>query len=340
MRALVLLNHLSSVVGAWTTCELLLGLQRRGHDVWVCPVDGVELLEQDEVRFRAVHLPEFEDVHEVREGLPGLSAAVVEGDRIDVVFIRTSPGKDERLEQHQAALYMLQRYREGGGLVLNEPAALRKAATKLYLSHFPSWTVPPTIVTNAVETARAFLQKIDGPGVIKPLGGTQGRDVYFLEGHTDRNLATLVQNLVSQGPVMLQAYLPTAPEGDIRILLVDGRPLMVDGQVAAIRRVPPPGEFRSNLHLGAQAEAVHLSDEVRAVLQAVGPMLREDRLFLVGLDIVGRHVVEVNVFAPGGLGAANKLYGVDFVEGVIAAMEEHLRRHQRSGQGREGTVTD
>ena len=129
------------------------------------------------------------------------------------------------------------------------------------------------------------------------------------------------------GYVVAQEYLPAASEGDMRLFLMDGRPLEVDGHYAAFRRVPPEGDGRSNMSAGGTSAPAEVDDTVLALAEAVGPKLVEDGMFLAGIDIVGDKLMEVNVFSPGGLGSAGEFGGVDFAAGVIDALAAKLDKH-------------
>ena len=120
---------------------------------------------------------------------------------------------------------------------------------------------------------------------------------------------------------MAQGFVPEAVDGDVRVLLVNGAPLMVDGAFAAVRRRPPKGDFRSNVFRGGAAERVTEIPGVEAIAAAVAPQLAADGLFFVGLDLIGSKVVEVNVFSPGGLGDAERFSGVDFTTPLLDAFE-------------------
>ena len=133
--------------------------------------------------------------------------------------------------------------------------------------------------------------------------------------HPDR--ARILQRAVANGPALLQDYIPAAPEGDVRIHVVGGALLERDGQACAVRRVPAQGEWRSNVALGGRPTPATLTPAQRALVTQVSPILREQGLWHVGLDVVGDQIVECNVFSPGGLQDAGAFAGVDFVAEVV-----------------------
>ena len=127
----------------------------------------------------------------------------------------------------------------------------------------------------------------------------------------------------------------------MRLFVMNGRPLEVNGKVAAFRRKPAKGESRSNMAVGGTASRVRVDEEMLAIVETVRPKLVQDGMFLVGLDIVGDKLMEINVFSPGGLGSSQKLEGANFAAGVIRAIERKLdyRRHYGSTLGNRRLAT-
>src|SRR5690606_18237066 len=115
-----------------------------------------------------------------------------------------------------------------------------------------------------------------------------------------------------------------AVKGDIRLFLLNGRPIIIDGNYAAIHRTQAEGDIRSNIHQGGKALKPKITNEIMEIVETVSPKLIKDGMFLVGLDIVGDKLMEINVFSPGGFGHANRLNDVNFFEPVINAMEDKL----------------
>src|SRR3546814_5968623 len=107
---------------------------------------------------------------------------------------------------------------------------------------------------------------------------------------------------------------------------MDGEPIVIADKVAAIQRVQKAGEIRSNIHQGAKAKRAAMNKEMQVIVDAVGPLLRDDGMFLVGLDVVGNKLMEINVFSPGGLIHASEFHAVDFMEKIITAVEKKIDR--------------
>ncbi|MCB9779501.1 MAG: hypothetical protein H6742_13140 [Alphaproteobacteria bacterium] len=237
------------------------------------------------------------------------------------VLVRTNPGRDPgRAAVHDAASGILALARDQGAVVKNDPDGMRRANSKLYLARFPAWTRPETFVSADPDALAEWVRGRDEPSVLKPLAGTQGTDVFRVTPQGDGNLRQICQVVCRTGYGVAQAFVKQAHEGDVRLILLDGVLLEVEGQPAAVRRVPGAGEFRSNVAQGGHAVPGEVRPHWRRIVDAVGPQLRADGLWLVGLDIVGDVIVEANVAAPGGFVDAEAFCGVDFTGAVLRSL--------------------
>jgi glutathione synthase len=206
-------------------------------------------------------------------------------------------------------------------LVVNDPAHVRNAPEKLFVTHFAE-VMPPTLITSDMDEIKAFRAEYQDI-IVKPLFGNGGAGVFHLKPE-DENLGALIE-LFSQlyrEPVIVQKYLPEIREGDKRIILIDGEP------VGLVARVPAAGEARANFHAGGSAAKVPLSERDREICAAIGPALRERGLSFVGIDVIGRYLTEINVTSPTGVQQINRLYDTalerrfwDVVEEKRAAMK-------------------
>ena len=160
--------------------------------------------------------------------------------------------------------------------------------------------------------------------VLKPLVGYGGTDVYLVDRDAD-NLKQIVESIRRAGYIIVQEYLPAASKGDIRMFIMNGKPLVVDGKYAAVHRVNPPNDFRSNMTAGGKPARAKITERELRLAEAVGPRLVADGIFLAGIDIVGDRIVEINTISPGGLNIAGKLEGVNFGDEVVRAIERKLR---------------
>jgi glutathione synthase len=139
------------------------------------------------------------------------------------------------------------------------------------------------------------------------------------------NLAQMIRAISRDGYVIAQEYLPFAAEGDTRLFLMNGVPLQSKGRYAAFRRIRTGDDIRSNIHSGGRLRPAEVNDTMQNLAEMVRPRLVEDGMFLVGLDIAGDKIMEINVFSPGGLGSAQMFEKVDFAQAVIASLERKVR---------------
>jgi len=139
------------------------------------------------------------------------------------------------------------------------------------------------------------------------------------------NLNQMIDAVTRDGYVIAQQYLPEAEKGDTRLFLMNGRPLRVKGKYAAFRRVRTGGDMRSNIHAGGRLAEATITDTDLRIAEIVRPKIVQDGMFLVGLDIVGDKLMEINVFSPGGLGSAQKFTKINFCRYVIEALNRKVQ---------------
>jgi glutathione synthase len=235
---------------------------------------------------------------------------------VDAVLVRLDPPFDARY----LALTLLLDH--AGTLVVNDPRGLRDANEKLYACRFPS-LMPATIVCADVARICAFVDASSDGSVLKPLYGHAGHGVVRLVAG-DENLASILEDKTAGGTrhVMVQEFLPAVREGDKRIVLCDGDP------VGALLRVPPPGDFRSNLRVDGRGSLVDLDDADRRIVAAIAPSLRRDGLWFVGIDVIGGRLSEVNVTSPTGLQHLVTMSGERPDLEVVARLEREVTRRR------------
>lgn len=311
-----IINDWATLSPIQTTALLIRRLAARGHAVAVCPV-GALSVGPDGALHAPVRIQPGDASVEALRATPLVEQRLTPA---DAVWVRTNPGRFAHPEVHRAALGMLAVAQAQGVAIVNRPDGLQRAETKLYLHHLPARARPDTLVSSDPAALRRFIDARGAPVVLKPLSGTRGTDVFKV--HADApNLGQIIDVLTRQGPTMAQGFVPEAVDGDVRLLLINGQPMRVDGAIAAVRRRPPSGDFRSNVFRGGAAERVVDIPGLDDVIAAVAPQLVADGLFFVGLDLIGCRVVEVNVFSPGGLGDAERFNGVDFTTPLLDAFE-------------------
>ncbi len=331
MRLLTLVNHRAGLKPDQSTTALLTRAVERYGQAWVAGVNDVSLRPDGDVEFSALAMHEIES----RSRVPRKNAAVhaIAASSLDAVLIRTNPGRDQRrAAEHEATLNLCRLVKSRGTLVLNDPDHLPKASDKLYLAYLPEEVRPKMLVTREAERLRRFVEDNDGRSVLKPLFGTQGRGVFRVTS-SGPNLSALIEVLTGDGYVIAQEYLRRAPEGDTRVVIVDGAPLTVDGKVCAVRRVPKAKEFRSNVHLGGHAQPGEPSAAMIRAAARIGAVLAEHGIWMAGVDMIGTRAVEVNVRSPGGLVDACEFEGVDFIGAVLDSVVARLGGSGRADPG-------
>jgi glutathione synthase len=316
----VIINDFQTLETTQTTWMLAQELVLRGHDVWLYPAWQLGMAPDGRVTGRRALLT-VDDPRLLR-----LSESAPRSlDDLSLVLVRTNPARDPRPAIGETTLLLLTRLADSGVPVVNYPRGLWKASSKLYLAELDSDLRPPTLVTSEFGEARAFVAS-EGKCVLKPLVGTRGQDVFVVDGPDASNLRQIFEVVSRSGPVMVQRFVPEALDGDIRVVLLDGRPLTVDGSVCAVRRIPGAGDFRSNIHVGGKAVAADLTERQLTIARRVGAQLKRDGVSLAGIDLIGHQIIEVNVFSTGGYRDAEKFTGADFRGATIDWLERQLRR--------------
>lgn len=236
------------------------------------------------------------------------------------VWLRTNPGRDRRAALHASLLDMARVAVARGVRVENAPDGLATASSKLFLHHLPAQVRPPSFVTGSAALLTEWARAQEGPFVLKPLVGSRGDGVFRLASGEADNVRQIAEWLTGDGVAIAQPFLPAAVDGDTRVVMLDGAPLRVGEDVAGVRRIPPAGDFRSNVHVGASTAPVAWTDAIAQVAAAVGPVLVAHGIRLAGLDVIGDMVVEVNVFSTGGLFDAERFSGADFSGHIVEAL--------------------
>ncbi len=207
----------------------------------------------------------------------------------DAVVMRKDPPFDM---EYVYSTHLLEYAENQGARVFNSGAAIRNHPEKLTITEFAQFT-SPTIVTGDIARLRAFHAKYNDV-IVKPLDGMGGTGIFRLQPD-EANLGAILETLTFNGQrtIMAQRYIPEIVKGDKRILIIDGKPVPY-----ALARIPLAGETRGNLAAGGRGVAQPLSVRDRTIAEAIGPVLRKRGLLLVGLDVIGDFLTEVNVTSP------------------------------------------
>ena len=301
---LFLLNDRWSVRRKNATTAMMLACHRLGHPVLVTDVFHLQAYSSTSLFAEALALPtdtEIDSSQTLAKRMGKAKESIIDLSTVEAVIIRTAPGKDDaRSWAHRLALEVMRLAHENGVKIINDPLGLQRASSKLYTVCLPEHLVPRTMVCHSLQSVKSFANDLDGPFVMKPLLGSQGRDVFFLDSYDSLNTRQVVDILGRTGYLVVQEYVPEAVDGDTRVLTVDDQ-LIGGTRPVGIRRIPAPGERRSNISLGGTAQVVELTDRQCEVCREVAALVRQDGIRFAGLDLVGDKIVEVNVFSPSGI---------------------------------------
>lgn len=330
MKIGFVVNDVLTEKSEFTTTRLAMAAHNRGHESWLIGTGDMAFDPDECIRARARGAPKpkykatvnfLEDLR----GPRGVSQRITVDD-LDVLMLRNDPAEDQgRRSWAQSAGIMFGRVAlRRGVIVLNDPNGLAQAINKMYFQLFPEEVRPQTLITRDRNEIKAFAREI-GDIVIKPLQGSGGTGVFLVRKDDLGNLNQMVESIARDGYIVAQECLPAAAEGDTRLFMMNGAPLRHRGRYAAFRRLRSEDDIRSNIHAGGTKAQAVVDDSALRIAEIVRPKLVEDGMFLVGLDIVGDKLMEINVFSPGGLGSAQKFENVTFSPAVIDAIERKVQ---------------
>jgi glutathione synthase len=302
-----------------TTFSMMREATRRGHQVWACePADLVWLRGARVVarRARCIALTNQEKDWFVVEAEGELALA-----DSGAVIMRKDPPFDS---EYFYATHLLGQAEREGAKVFNKPAALRDHPEKLAILEFPEF-IGPTLVTRSADAVRAFHAE-HRDIILKPLDGMGGMGI-FRVGPDGLNLGSIVETLNQDGAttLMVQKYLPEIVHGDKRVLVIGGVPVPF-----SLARIPQGSEIRGNLAAGGKGVAQPLTSRDRQIAQALGPTLAARGLLLVGLDVIGDCLTEVNVTSPTCFQEITQQTGFDVPKMFIDALEAAVGQERRA----------
>ena len=288
-----------------TSLALMRESERRGHRVFFTTLDGLQL-DNDRVTLK-VRPAAFTPTDALFEAGEEHELA---GSDCDIVYMRKDPPVDTA---YIHATWILERL-PPRVLQINPAPALRNQCEKLIPLHLPG-LLPPALMTRDAAALDAFLARMNHI-VVKPLDDCSGRGVITLQRDDPQRQARLEQaTLGGERFVQAQRFLPEIARGDKRVLLLGGEML------GWVRRVPADGDFRSNVNAGGHCEACDLDKSDHAICARIGSWLRQHGIHFAGVDIVGRHVLEVNITSPSCLREMNALSGQRLEQAVVAYAE-------------------
>ncbi|GAA0893998.1 glutathione synthase [Fulvivirga kasyanovii] len=336
MNLAFIINDIKTEKSDYTTVHLALTAHRMGHKIYL--IGAGELAYTTDGRMSAqahtVKDTKYKSSDVFLKVLQESEPVNITSDDLDVLFIRNDPSDDQndRTWAQNSPYVFGQIAMKNGVLVLNHPVTLPNSINKMYFQHFPEIIRPKTVITRDQNEIEEFFKEQKNRMILKPLQGSGGKNVFLVEEKTKKNLKQIIEAISRDGYIIAQEYLPKAKDGDTRMFLMNGEPLKVDGKYAAIRRVNSNGDIRSNIHAGGHPEKAKVDEAMLKLADALRPKLIQDGMFLIGIDIVGDKLMEVNVFSPGTLNLMSTEYGVDFCKAVIEAIERKIHYKETYGE--------
>ena len=306
-----------------STLAMMRESARRGHSVWACEPRQLRW-SRDARGAQAVRAP-CRHIQLLDGARPWFTEIEVLGLALrdfDAVIMRKDPPFDSEFFY---ATHLLEQAEREGARVLNRPRALRDHPEKLAILEWPAY-IPDTLVSRDPAVLRAFAREHEDV-IVKPLDGMGGAGVFRLrngaDGSPDANLGVVLETLTDTGrrTIMAQTYLPQIAQGDKRVLLIAGEPVPF-----ALARIPQGGETRGNLAAGGLGRAQPLQESDLAIARALGPTLAARGLLLVGLDIIGTRLTEINVTSPTCFVEIRDQTGFDVAARFIDAVEAAAAR--------------
>ena len=294
-----------------TTFVFMLEAQKRGHQIAYVEMHDLFIdRTKPMARTRLIELRREEDNH-----FTFLGEAIEPLSGFDAIFMRKDPPFDIA---YLHATQLLDLAQQEGAVVLNNPGGLRAANEKLFALNFSS-VIPPTLVSQEPQRLKDFMEELGGEMIIKPIDGHGGAGVFHLH-RQDRNLNSLLETSTRGGKeaIIAQQYLPAVRQGDKRLIVLNGEPL------GGTLRVPREDEHRGNIHVGGTCVKAEITPRDREICDLVGPRLRQEGLYFVGLDIIGEHLTEVNVTSPTGVQEIDMLNNVCLEAKVIEFAEQKV----------------
>lgn len=300
LKIAVQMDHINSIrIVGDTSFALCLAAAERGHELYHYTPDRLSM--RDGVVSAALEPLQVRDI----EGDHFTLGEAVHTDlsEMDVILLRQDPPFDMN---YITTTHLLERIHPKT-LVVNDPAWVRNSPEKIFVTEFPD-LMPETLITKDLQEVLKFRREF-GDIIIKPLYGNGGAGVFHLTSD-DRNLTSLLEMFeqMYREPFIAQRYLNDVRSGDKRIILIDGEP------VGAINRVPAESDARSNMHVGGRAEATELTEREKEICARIGPSLKERGFILVGIDVIGDYMTEINVTSPTGIREIKRFGGADIAQ--------------------------
>ena len=313
MKLLFILDPLETLkIKKDTSFAMMSEAQTRGHEIWVCLQSDLAW-DQGKISIDATHI---EILGEQAQWYQEITSDTKTPSDFDSAIMRKDPPFDM---EYIYSTYLLELAEAEGLKVFNKPSAIRDHNEKLSIARHPEFTAP-TIVTRNLSAIKSFIKDHDQV-ILKPLDGMGGSSI-FRTSESDPNLGVILETLsgVSRESIMAQRFIPEISEGDKRVLLIDGKPAEY-----ALARIPQGQDHRGNLAAGGKGKAMPLTDREREIANKIGPGLASRGLLLVGLDVIGGFLTEVNVTSPTCMREIHEQTGFNVAGMFIDALEQKIQ---------------
>ena len=314
MNILFIIDPLASFkIKKDTSFAMMREAQKRGHQVTACKVPQIQWQKGECVKAHVQDLHLTGQVDAWYEVTASRQAWLKD---FDAIIMRKDPPFDS---EYFYATHLLSQAEREGAKVFNKASALRDHPEKLAIMEFPQF-IGPTLVTRSAEAIKAFHAEHKDI-ILKPLDGMGGMGI-FRVGADGMNLGSIIETLNLDGAqsVMVQKFLPEIAQGDKRVLIIGGKPVPF-----CLARIPQGGEVRGNLAAGGKGVAQPITDNDRSIAEAIGPILAARGLLLIGLDIIGTSVTEINVTSPTCFQEIFDQTGCDVASIFIDALEASVK---------------
>ncbi|MFZ9962409.1 MAG: glutathione synthase [Burkholderiales bacterium] len=313
MKLLFILDPLETLkIKKDTSFAMMSEAQTRGHEIWVCLQSDL-VWDQGKISIDATHI---EILGEQAKWYKEITSETKTPSDFDSAIMRKDPPFDM---EYIYSTYLLELAEAEGLKVFNKPSAIRDHNEKLSIARYPEF-IAPTIVTRNLSAIKSFIKAHDQV-ILKPLDGMGGSSI-FRTSESDPNLGVILETLsgVGRESIMAQRFIPEISEGDKRVLLIDGKPAEY-----ALARIPQGQDHRGNLAAGGKGKAMPLTDREREIANTIGPGLASRGLLLVGLDVIGGFLTEVNVTSPTCMREIHEQTGFNVAGMFIDALEQKIQ---------------
>ncbi len=286
----------------------------RNHQIHVLYQQDIALVNNQVVGYsRALYLTDTPEVdcHWYRTSTTEIIALT----DFDAILMRKDPPFDM---EYVYSTYLLESAEAAGAMIFNSPRGIRDHNEKLAITQFAQF-ITPTLVTSQPHLIRDFLSEHQDI-ILKPLDGMGGASIFRVHG-SDHNLNVILETLTHYGTrtIMAQRFIPAITEGDKRILLIAGKAVPF-----SLARIPKPGETRGNLAAGGTGKTQLLSRRDQEIAETLGPELLKRGLMLVGLDVIGDYLTEINVTSPTGMQEITRQTGLNVAAIMLDAIEDRV----------------